>query len=237
MRTRYLVAALVIGAIPLSTIVSADPVPGLYQSTDLGGQVLTGRASTSRTGINSGLPHVLHAQSWDGATLGTQWEVSCAVEATPFGVQDNRNVAGTGTVVYTSQFQGGTLTLFPGGYPWGDGTATLGMTTVISTVQFVSFVPVASVVNANTSGTFSNGCSLVFAIGNGSGVGETTSLNPALTKPATFPTFQDATCAPAGPLAQFGTWGTTLTQTMAIDCGGLPVERSTWSAVKGLRLN
>ena len=237
MRTRYLAVLFgLVAIIALPSVVLADPIPGLYNSTDLGGQLLTGRASTWRPGINSGLPHVLHAQSWDSATLGTQWDVSCAIETTPFGVQDNR-IAGTGTVVSTSTFQGGTLTLYPGAWPWGDGTATLGTTTLISTVQFVNNVPVASVVNGNTSGEFTNGCNLVFAIANGSGVGETTSLNPLITKPATFPTFLDGTCALAGPLVQFGTWGTTLTQTMAIDCGALPVEPSTWSAVKGLRLN
>ena len=237
MRTGYVVIAMVALAILAShTTVLADPVPGLYNSTDLGGQLLTGRASTWRPGINSGLPHVLHAQSWDGSTLGVQWDVSCAIESTPFAIQDNRNISGTGTVVYTSTFQGGTLTLYAGGWPWGDGSATLGTTTLISTVQFVNNIPVASVVNGNTSGTFSNGCNLVFAIANGSGVGETTSLNPLITKPATFPTFLDAGCGPADPLLQFGTWGTTLTQTMAIDCGALPVSTSTWSAVKGLRL-
>jgi hypothetical protein len=180
----------------------AAPNAGTYTTTDLGGQLLTGRASTWRTGINSGLPHVLHAQSWNGATLGTQWELRCAVENAPFGVQDNR-VGGTGTVVYTSQFIGGNST------------------------------PVASVVNANTSGDFGNGCTLTFAISNGTGVGETTSLNPALQKPADYPTFLDATCGPAPANQQYGTWGNTLTSTMRIDCS-VPATPATWGAVKGI---
>jgi hypothetical protein len=210
----------------------ADPVPGLYTSTDLGGQLLTGRASVWRPTINSGFPKVLHGQSWNGGTLGTQWDVSCAIETTGNPPVDNRDMNGTGTVVYTQVFQGGTLTLYAGGWPWGDGVATLGTTTLTSTVQFVNNVPVASVVNGNTSGEFTNGCNLVFAIGNGAGVGETTSLNPAITKPATYPAFLDGTCALAGPTVQFGTWGTTLTQTMAIDCGPVPVEPSSWSGLK-----
>ena len=36
-------------------------------------------------------------QSWDGTSLGTQWDISCAVENTAFGVVDNR-VGGNGTV-------------------------------------------------------------------------------------------------------------------------------------------
>lgn len=209
----------------------AAPVSGTYRSTDLGGQLLTGRASTWRPGVNSGLPHVLHAESYDPGTLmlGSQWELSCAIESTPFSVQDNRNVNGTGTVVYGSTFNGGTLTFFGGGWPWGSGIATLGTTTVISTVQYVNNVPVASVANGNTSGLFENGCALVFAIGNGSGVGET----PYASKPADYPTFLDASCGPASPSLQYGTWGTVITITMQIDCA-VPTRHSTWGEVKTL---
>ncbi len=215
---------------------NAAPVTGVYTSTDLGGSLLTGRASVWRSGINSGLPHVLHAQSWDGATLGTQWEIDCPTENANFLVQDNR-VGGVGSVVYTSTFTGGTFTFHPGAWPWGDGSGTLGTTTLISTVQFVLIggvsTPVASVVNGQTSGAFVGGCSLTFAIGNGVGVGETTSLNPAITKPADYPTFLDGSCGPAPANMQFGTWGTVITITVQIDCP-VPVERSTWGRVKAI---
>ncbi|MDZ4805453.1 MAG: hypothetical protein SGI90_11385 [Candidatus Eisenbacteria bacterium] len=218
-----------VAGLALASPAVAAPINGIYNSTDLGGQLLTGRASTWRPGINSGLPHVLHGQSWNGA-LGTQWDVSCALETTQFGIQDNR-ISGTGTVVYTSTFQGGTFTLYPGAWPWGDGVGTLGTTILISTVQFVNNIPVASVVNGNTSGTFEGGCALTFAIANGNGIGETTSLNPLITKPADYPTFQDATCGPAPANQQFGTWGEVRTITMMIDCP-VPVAPSTWSGVK-----
>lgn len=230
--------SLLVGLLSLTLLVPAfavaAPVPGIYTSTDLGGQLLTGRASVWRTGINSGLPHVLHAQSWDGAALGTQWEVECAVENAAFLVQDNR-VGGVGTVVYTSTFNGGTFTFHNTGGPWGDGTGTLGTTVLISTVQFVLIggvsTPVGSVVNGNTSGMFSNDCFLTFAIGNGVGVGETSSLNPAMTKPADYPTFLDGTCGPAPANQQYGTWGTVITLTMQIDCP-VPAEPSTWGRIK-----
>jgi hypothetical protein len=218
----------------LPAALAAAPVTGTYVSTDLGGSLLTGRASTWRSGINSGLPHVLHGQSWNGAALGTQWDMSCAVENVAFTVQDNR-VGGVGTVVYTSNFHGGTMTLYAGGWPWGDGTATLNTTTIITTVQFVLIggvsTPVASVANGNTSGLFGNGCRLQFVIANGTGVGETTSLNPAITKPADYPSFQDGSCAAAPPAQQFGTWGSVITITMSIDCT-VPVEDVPWGAVK-----
>ena len=230
---RLLLTAILI-ALPV-TVVLAAPVAGIYNSTDLGGQLLTGRASTWRSGINSGLPHVLHAQSWNGA-LGTQWDVSCPTEPNNFVVQDNR-VNGTGTVVYSSTFTGGTFTLYAGGWPWGDGTGTLATTTTVTTVQYVLInnvsTPVASVVNANTSGTFSNGCALTFAIGNGSGVGETTSLNVNITKPADYPVFFDGNCQAPAPNQQFGTWGTVLTITMGIDCA-TGAGSSTWGRIKTL---
>lgn len=207
----------------------AAPVNGVYNSTDLGGQLLTGRASTHRTGINSGFPHVFHVQSWDGASLGTQWEIRCGT-SNAFNVVDNR-VAGTGTVVYSSTYTGGTFTFFPGGWPWGDGTGTLASTTLVTTVQFVNNVPVASVVNGNSSGMFAGGCALTFAIANGNGVGETTSLNPLITKPATYPMFLDGTCSPAAANSQFGTWGDVRTITFMIDCA-TPTKTSTWGQVK-----
>lgn len=215
-----------------ATAVFAAPNTGTYQSTDLGGQILTGRASSHRTGINSGLPHVLHAQSYNG-TLGTQWELSCATNNVGFGTTDLRDGNGTGVVIYTSAYTGGTFEFFNTGGAWGDGVATLGTTTIISTVQFVNNIPVASVVNGNTSGVFAGGCALTFGIGNGVGVGETTSLNPAITKPADYPTFIDGSCAPAGAGQQFGTWGTVITLTVAIDCA-TPAKSSTWGAVKSL---
>jgi len=192
MKLRILLFTCIITAI-VALPALAVPISGTYTSTDLGGQLLTGRASTWRSGVNSGLPHVLHAQSWNGSTLGTQWEINCPIEPTNFTVQDNR-IGGVGTVVYTSFFNGGTFTFFAGGWPWGDGTGTLGTTTVISTVQYLMIsgnsTPVASVVNTNTSGLFAGGCTLTFAIANGNGVGETPT-------PASRPTTRCFSMGPA----------------------------------------
>jgi len=218
----------------VAAVALAIPVGGIYNSTDLGGVLLTGRASTWRIGINSGLPHVLHGQSWNGATLGTQWEFLCPTENVNFVVQDNR-VGGVGTIVYTSTFTGGTFTFFAGGWPWGDGTGTLGTTTLITTVQYILVAsvstPVAAVVNGNTSGMFAGGCELTFVIGNGTGVGETTSLNPLITKPADYPTFLDGACATAPANQQFGTWGNVITITMGINCP-TGAGKGTWGRVK-----
>lgn len=233
---KRMLMTVVLSVLMLSAVLAqADPLTGIYTSTDRGGTLLTGRASTWRPGINSGLPHVAHIQSWDGANLGTQWDLSCAVENSAFLVQDNRN-AGVGTIVYTSAFTGGTFNLYAGGWAWGDGSGTLNTTTLVTTVQYVVIggvsTPVASVVNGNTSGQFENGCLLSFVIANGAGVGETSSLYPALTKPATFPTFLDDTCSPASASLQYGTWGDVFTITLGIDCSVADVP-SSWSSVKG----
>jgi len=233
MKKRMLVVFALLGSLLLAVAAFAVPVPGTYHSTDLGGQLLTGRASTWRTGINSGLPHVLHAQSWDGSALGTQWTVDCPVETDPFTVQDYRDANGTGTVVYTSIFNGGTFTLLSGSWPWGDGTGTLGTSTMISTVQFVNWIPVSSVVNGNLSGQFDTGETLTFAIANGVGVGETTDLDPSITKPADYPEFLDDSCGPAPSDQQFGSWGTVISITMRIDAA-VGDDASTWSGVKAL---
>jgi len=162
----------------------------------------------------------------------TQWDISCAIENTAFSVVDNR-VGGNGTIVYTSTFNGGTFNFYAGGWPWGDGTGTLGTTTLITTVQYMMIggvsTPYASVVNGNTSGEFDNGCLLSFAIANGSGVGET----PYAAIPATYPFFLDGTCNPASASTQFGTWGTVITITMYINCT-VAEEGASWGAVKSL---
>src|SRR5437762_3557028 len=110
-----------VAATTLALPAFASPVTGTYTSTDLGGQLLTGRGSTWRTGINSGFPHVAHVQSWNGTTLGTQWEISCPSAPAYTSLVDNR-VNGAGTVVFTTNYSGGTFTFFAGGWPWGDGS-------------------------------------------------------------------------------------------------------------------
>ena len=229
---RLVLAAVLSVLVLLPVLAQADPVTGFYTSTDQGGSILTGRASTWRPGVNSGLPHVAHIQSWNGVTLGTQWDISCPIETINFLTQDNR-IGGYGTIVYTSTFNGGTFNLYAGGWSWGDGTATLYTTTLITTVQYVMIggvsTPVASVVNGNTSGLFSNGCRLTFAIANGTGVGET----PYVTKPVTYPTFLDASCAAASPSLQYGTWGNVSSITIGIDCT-IADEQTTWGGIKSI---
>ncbi len=212
----------------LAAVASAAPVPGTYRSTDLGGSLLTGRASQSWSApLNAahGLGDVYNAESWSGASLGTQWAIQCGQQGAPQLVQDNR-VAGTGTVVYTNSFLGGGFYMNNG--PWCNTatcTGTINQTVEIVTVQYVSNVPVASVVNINTSGIFSGGsCNLTFAIANGVGQGDTDG-GP---KPPGYPDFLDSSC---NPTRVYGSWGDVITITARIDCP-TPVHQSTWGALK-----
>jgi hypothetical protein len=230
---RLLLVCSMIGLIMAPVLASATPNPGVYFSTDMGGVLQTGRASTWRPLVNSGFPHVLHGQSWNGSVLGAQWDIDCAIENTDYVSKVDKRIGGNGTIDYVSRFLGGTLTLYAGAWPWGDGVATLDTTMMYTSVQYMMIggisTPVASVVNGNTRGTFAGGCTLIFGIANGSGAGET----PYLLKPATFPVFQDGTCAPAALDKQFGTWGSVITITMGIYCE-VGVEGSTWGAIKEL---
>lgn len=218
--TAFLLALLV------PSLAAAAPVPGTYRSVDLGGALLTAHSSTSRVFPNSGLPQVFHVQSWDGTTLGTQYTIACGIQTVAF-VPDSTfyNVGtGNGTIRYHQEFNGGTFSFNPG--PWGDGSGTLTTTVVDIQVTFVAFTPVASRANIVTTGTFSNGCALRYAVGNGSGVCET----PFCTLPATYPAFLDTNCLPT---RQYGTWGNVNEIQMNIDCA-TPTHSSTWGQLKTL---
>lgn len=227
MRHRQLILSAAIVA--LAATAQAVPVSGIYNSTDLGGSLLLGRASQSwvaALNANQGLNDVFNSQSWDGSTLGTQWGFSCGVQLAQQTVVDNR-VAGTGTVVFTNIFQGGTFFLNPG--PWGSGTGTLGPapTTNVVTVQYVAGNPVAAVTNINSSGKFDNSdCVLTFTIANGNGLGDT----DALPFPANFPSLLDTSCAST---RQFGSWGEVRTITVGINCP-VAAEAKPWSRVKSI---
>jgi len=208
---------------------SAAPVPGVYRSVDLGGSLYTGRASQSwplaANGAN-GNGDVYNSQSWNGS-LGTQWVMSCGLQTAPQLVQDNR-VAGTGTVMYTNAFHGGNFSFVNG--PWCTSalcTGTLGTTIEVVTVQYVSNIPYAAVVNINTSGVFSGGqCNLTFAIANGVGQGDTD--GGPFPPPGTYPALLDTGC---NPTRTFGSWGDVITITMRIDCP-TPVKSSSWGQLK-----
>jgi hypothetical protein len=225
---RFAIALL--AGLALAAPVLADdlPINGIYNSTDLGGQALPGRGTNSRPVPDTGVDNVFNTQSWDGAALGTQWVFRCGVSYSQQRV-DNRNASGTGTVVFTTLYDGGTFWLAGSG-PWGlgtnDFTGTIGETTRITTLQYVNWVPVGARENINSSGLFDSGCLLTFAITNGTGAGDTDSMPFN----AGYPARLDTDCATPRTSAS---WGDLTQITFMIDCT-VPAEPSTWGGVKGL---
>jgi hypothetical protein len=225
--------AAAIVALAAGTAFAAQPAPGTYHSTDLGGQVLLGRGTQSWAAplnANMGNLDVFNSMSWDGATLGTQWTFGCGVQNGPQSVQDNRDLSGTGSVVFTNVFNGGTFFLSMNG-PWGDGlndlTGTVLTTQSIVTVVYVNNVPVQSRLNVDSSGLFDGSdCVLRYVISNGIGGGDT----DLLPKPANYPAFLDPNC---NPTRQYGSWGDIQQISMLIDCP-VPVRESTWGTIKTL---
>ena len=230
---KLFMAFVVLGLIVLPMLAMAQPVPGTYTSPFRGGNILNGRASVSRPTVNSGFPKVFHGQSWDGATLGTQWEISCGIETvgTPPDVSLYNPITGTGFITYYQTFNGGTFNLYNVGAPgWGSGSGTLNVTQATSQVYLINFVPVSSSFTALTSGTFTEGtCRLDFAFGNGFGVGET----PYAVKPATYPAFLAGDCSLADAATQFGVWADTNDIIVTISCP-VDAQSASWGKVKSL---
>ena len=212
----------------------AQPVSGTYYSAFRGGNVLTGRASVARQGVNEGNPKIFNGQSWDGSTLGTQWEIQCGIETTdtPPDYTLYNPITGTGMIVYHQTFNGGTFALYTDpNVGWGSGTANLNVTQATSQVFLQSFVPISSSFTAFTSGTFvgAGTCQLDFAFGNGFGVGET----PYLSKPADYPAFLAADCSLASSSLQFGVWADTNDIVVTISCP-VPANEASWGHIKSL---
>jgi len=229
---------LVIILLLVSLAASASPVPGSYASTSRPGMhpgVQIGRASTSRQFPNSGNPKMFDGQSWSGSVLGAQWEIKCGVETTSVPPDYSNYNAGNGWVTYHQTFLGGTFALYSDpAVGWGSGTGTLNTTSIITQVQFFNSIPYSSSFTGVTSGTFSVGCPMDFAMANGFGVGET-SDPPYLTKPATYPVFLAADCSPADGSHQFGSWGDVNDIIVRIDANcATPTHQSTWGTIKSI---
>lgn len=230
MRTMLRILYVTVAVAVLTGAAQAGPTPGIYSSIDLGGQVQTGRGAQSwvaPANAQMGVLDVFNAMSWDGGVLGAQWTFSCGVQTGPQDVADHRDGSGTGSVVFTNTFEGGTFVLSKDG-PWGDGvtdaTGTIDVTQLIATVIYVNGAPVQSRLNIDASGLFDGGCALRFVVANGIGGGDT----DLLPKPAGYPAFLDPDC---DPVRTFGSWGDISQITLLIDCP-VPVRPSTWGLVK-----
>lgn len=112
----------------------AAPMLGRYENPDVGGDFLSGRWSEGFVGGNpNGIGNEAHAASWDGATLGGQWELQGAALQGATLVADSTGGGGTGIQVWVRVFDvaGATMTLTDTG-PWwneaGAGQYTVNLT-------------------------------------------------------------------------------------------------------------
>ena len=195
-------ATAVVVALSLGSSVQAGPVTGDYSSTDLGGTVMTGRWSEGyATGVPNTVGNGAHAESWNGATLGSQWELTGLTLLSSTVISGSINGSGNGIVTYLRVFDttNGFLKLDDSGSWWNAGDAgteyTVDLTsyTQILTVTYQGF----AVKNASSIETFAGdfvgyaGYQLLYGhtLGAFQGLG--------LTTPAGYPSFEPAT-SPAG---------------------------------------
>ena len=110
--------ALVILGLVAGASVEAAPFVGQYDS-EFTGEVLEGRWSESYPNGGPGqIGNTIHAASWDGALLATQWELSGpAIDANPVQIQNTVDANGDGLIVWFTTYDEGTLTLIDDG-PW-----------------------------------------------------------------------------------------------------------------------
>lgn len=235
---RFGIAALAVAALTVAaTSFAGPPQNGTYQSTDLGGPLELGRYSDAFAAPDGGLsPGVTYnAQSWDGADLGLQWWYYCGTMVSPpVLLVDNVNANGDGNRTYMKTFVGGDVWLSGTG-PWANGepeyTGIVDSYTMFETIQYSNWDRVAAVFNIDATGHFDNypASCISFAIGNGSQVGST---DWGDTPPADYPALlQQGTC---DPVMTLGTWWDMHTLTMTIKGCTVPVEETTWGAVKSM---
>lgn len=231
------IVVLAVAAVTVAATAFADaPLSGTYQSTDLGGTLQLGRYSESFAAPGGGLdPGVTYnAQSWDGATLASQWWYYCGtMVAPPVLLIDSVNPAtGNGNRTYMKTFVGGTIWLSGAG-PWANGdpeyTGIVDSYTVFETITYTNWNRIAAVFSIDARGHFDDytASCMTFGIGNGSEAGSTDDGDPV---PADYPELlEQGTC---DPVMTLGRWWDMLTITLTITGCAVPVEETTWGAVK-----
>lgn len=232
--TKATLACLLITLVAASAAIAGPPLEGVFNSTDIGGDVYTGRYmegyDTPEGAILPGT--TLHAQSWDGMSLGTQWSYQCGVmNSDPVLISDFVGATGTGSRTYMKTFTGGTIWLSGDG-PWGNGeleyTGPILSYVEYETVQYVNHERVHAVTNVSATAEligFSDRC-LAFTVGNGVEIGSTDFGDPV---PADYPAILDGACDPAD---LYGAWWDFMTMSLYIDSCTVSSDEATWGQIK-----
>jgi len=215
--------------------VAGPPANGTYTSVDLGGQVLLGRYSESWDQPEGRMEtgNTVNKGSWDGATLGSQWSMSCTrIAVAPTLITDTVDGNGNGFREWMVIYIGGNLVL-DGNGPWGDGSepayyANLHAYREIKTFQYSNHEIVQAISNVSIEAGFKNfdETCVVISILNQEELGST----DAGALPADYPVFlEPITCDPVRTL---GSWGEVDEITLIITGCGVPIEDVTWGAIK-----
>ncbi len=232
-------------AIALSAIITmllagaslaGPPLPGAYDSTDMGGPVDVGRYTEGWDPAGSAMQAgtTLQAESWDGAALGMQWRYWCATLASD-GVllTDNVDGNGNGNRTYMKIFIGGFIWLSGTG-PWANGDAdypgTIDSYVEFETITYDNWVEIAAITNVQASAHFDNypdEC-VTFYIGNGSLAASTDLGDPV---PPDYPSLMDTAC---GDTRVDGAFWDFFTITLSITGCTTPTRDTTWGAVKAM---
>jgi hypothetical protein len=224
----------------LSVLISAPalaqaPLDGTYKSTDLGGTMLPGRYSESWFPGPLAVNNTLNEESWDGATLGTQWHWYCPWIVGKLLLVSTVDGFGNGQKIWKVTYTGGYCWL-DGGGPWGGGDASyladINTWVAIVTETYAAFVEVGTVRNHNASATFQNypqEC-MSLSVTNAEKLGDTSGGGGL---PANFPAFWD--WVPCAPAATPGEWGDIDGITFNIlGCETVSVTETSWGAVKAM---
>jgi hypothetical protein len=220
-------------ALGISTAFAQPPVDGVYKTQDL--DFLEGRYSISWPGANGyeDVGNVLNVESWDGATLGTEWRLYCPYIVNVFTLYYNDLGGGTVIAGYQIEYAGGAVWL-DGSGPWGGGDASYsGLIQThmeIRSVQIVAGTLTGLDSDHSTSATitgYPSDC-VLFAIGNSAWIGDTPQHGA---KPADYPAFLDGNCDPVGT---DGHWGTATDLTLTVQGCAVSTQEQSWGSVKSL---
>lgn len=212
------------------------PLNGDYQSTDLGGPVYVGRYTEGWGPGGGALLYntTLNAESWDGATLGTQWRYWCSTETSDAVLLVNTvNSSGNGNRTYMKTFVGGYIWLSGSG-PWANGDpdypGVIETYTEFETISYSNWVPISAITNVQAIAHFDDypDLCMAFYIGNGSRVATTALGDPV---PADYPDFLDPDCN--GTRTEGACWDFFSVTLSITDCA-TPAEESTWGEIKSI---
>ena len=218
-------------------VIAGPPIDGTYLSTDLGGPMLLGRYSDSWAVPDGRLQqgNTTHKLSWDGVTLGIQWQISCPrIANPPVLLTDTVDGNGNGFREWLLVYVGGQLTL-DGNGPWGDGSETLYRANLnayqeIKTFQYSNHQIVQSISSVSIQAGFKDFDETCIAISilNQEELGSTN--RAAL--PPDYPAFlEPITC---DPTRTFGSWGEVDEITLIITGCTIGTEEATWGKIKSL---